>query len=500
MDEYLNNPQLLIKILHSCPVCFLIQEDGIVSYSTPFVVNFLGIKPGDKLSDFFCGVGEDFNPQPEKDVSNFQFSDSIVIKTAFGDFKKMEMQLYSCEHEGKIILLTWLNDISRLNGAEDALRLVRDQVREQTRASSDTLAKLSYETRKALDSIFGLSSLLSGGDNSKQHADYLDTLTQSAQNLLTALDDIFVSDKDSDEHKPFSMKAVLADVENNIRSRLEGRNLEYTAICQSDVPERLSGSPKNIETVLITLIKNSIGFTRKGGITVKVSEYDRMDDDITLLFSVADTGCGMKKEQVEALFPQFAREDNGDDSVYRNGGLGLTTAQTLVDFMHGRMWCDSVCGSGTTIYFTVSCKLTGENEETDSYENSSEIDFNPEKVRILVVDDNKINRTVASELLKRQGFTVELAASGTEAVDIIKTDGNFNLILMDVYMPDMDGGTATKIIRSIYPRMPIVALTACAMPGDREMCLALGMNDYFVKPFDVPSFIRLVKKWVPELN
>lgn len=496
MNEYLNNPQFLIKILHSCPVCFLIQEDGVVSYATPFVNNFLGIKPGDKLSDFFHGVGDDFNPQPEKDVNNFQYSDSVVIKTAFGDFKKMELQLYSYEHEGKAILLTWLNDISRLNSAEDALRLVREQVREQMRASNDTLAKLSYETRKSLDSILGLSSLLRDGENTEQQIGYIDTLTQSAKGLLEAVDEIFVSDKDSDEHKPFCMRAVLAEVESNIRKRLEGRNLEYTVICQSDVPERLSGSPKSIETVLITLIKNSIGFTRKGGITVKVSEYDRMDDDVTLLFSVADTGCGMKKEQVDALFPQFASEDNGDDSVYRNGGLGLATAQTLVDFMRGRMWCDSVHGSGTTIYFTVSCKLSGESEESDFYEHTGEINFHPEDVRILVVDDNRINRTVASELLKRQGFTVETAESGTEAVDIIKADGNFNLILMDVYMPDMDGGTATKIIRSMYPRIPIVALTACAMPGDKEMCLALGMNDYFVKPFDVPSFIRLIKKWV----
>lgn len=491
MDSSNIDCQLVQSILQSCPVCFLIQEKGIVTYSTPYSQSFLGIPDGSRFADYIADSEGENNIIPTKSIEDFQNWDRIDIKSGFGDIRHMEIKSYEVQSGSKNLTLTWLQDIGRLERAENTLKFLRNDISERVRIARDRSTQASYEMRKGLNSILGLATLL-GGDGKPE---YLEQLRQSATELISTMDEFIHSEDKMTDKERFALKDVLSRLEKAIRRLLDKRGLEYRVLYQDDIPVLL-GYPKHIQDVLVLLSKNAIGFTREGVISVNVTEYDRDEDSITLLFSVQDTGCGMPKEQVEALFPQFAVEDDSLTERYRNGGLGLTTVQALVDSMGGRMWCKSAQGVGTTVYFTARCervKPNGEAEDLPTY--IAKDDAAARGIRVLIVDDDRLNRMVACELLKRKGYVVVTAESGIEAVDILKADGNFHLVLMDVYMPDMDGPTATKIIRGMYPELPIVALTACAMPGDREMCLALGMNDYFTKPFEASGFLSLVSRW-----
>lgn len=491
MDSSNIDCRLVQSILQSCPVCFLIQEGGVVTYSTPYSQSFLGISEGRRFVDYIAGAESEKDLISTKSIGDFQNWDRIDIKSGFGDIKHMEIKSYAVQNDGKDLTLTWLQDVGRLERAESTLKLLRNDISEKARAVRDKNAQTSYEMRKKLNSILGLANLL-GGDGEPE---YLEQLQKSAKELIGTMEEFLYSEDKMIEKEHFSVKGILDRLEKAIRRLLDKRGLEYRVLCQEDIPDLL-GYPKHIQDVLVLLSKNAIGFTSKGVISVKVTEHDRDEDSITLLLSVRDTGCGMPAEQVEALFPQFAVEDDSQTNRYRNGGLGLTTVQTLVDAMGGRMWCKSAQGVGTTVYFTARCeKLKPVDEEDDEQIYSVQDNAAACEIRVLVVDDDKLNRMVACELLKRKGYVVVTAESGVEAVDVLKADGNFHLVLMDVYMPDMDGPTAAKIIRGMYPELPIVALTACAMPGDREMCLALGMNDYFTKPFEAGGFLRLVSRW-----
>lgn len=497
MDLSNIDQQLAQSILKSCPACFLIQERGIVTLSTLYVKSFLGIVEGDNLNDFMSCDWDDDLTDPTEDIREFQNWKRVNINSSYGDVKHMEMKTYAVKNDGRDATLTWLRDISRLVDAEDALRLVQGDVKEQSRALGEQTAKVSYELRKGLSSILGLAELLGDGELGKTQNEYLRQLKQAAYELLGCFEAaINPDDAKNADMKPLSVRQILKNLESAIRMILDKRQLKYEVLCQDDIPENLLGFPKHIQDVLVNLSKNAVGFTKEGSITIRATEHDRDEDSITLLFSVRDTGCGMPQEQVDALFPQFPLDDDESVMRYKNGGLGLTTVQTLVDYMGGRMWCKSAPGAGTTVYFTARCELAKQDDaDADEFTPETETGITGTDAKILIVDDNKVNQIVACELLKRKGYTVKTADSGVEAVDIIRESGDFDLVLMDVYMPDMDGPTATKIIREMYPELPIVALTACAMPGDRDMCLSLGMNDYFTKPFEAQSFLRLVNRW-----
>lgn len=488
--------QLAQSILKSCPVCFLIEERGVVTFSSLYTKSFLGISEGDKLNDFISCDWDEEPTGPTKDVRDFQNWKRVKINSSYGETKHMELKTYAVKNNGEDMALCWLMDINRLVHAEDTLRLVQNDVKEQSRALSEQVAQTSYELRKGLSSILGLAELLAEGERGGKQNEYLTQLKQAAYELLGFFENTINSEGGKkSEAKPLSVRKILKNTENAIRIILDKRKLEYEVVCQEDIPENLLGFPKHIQDVLVNLSKNAIGFTKEGSISISATEHDRDEDSITLLFSVRDTGCGMPPEQVEALFPQFPLDDDESVKRYKNGGLGLTTVQTLVDYMGGRMWCESAQGAGTTVYFTARCDFKKQ-VDTDEDEFVPDVGVAADtSAKILIVDDNKVNQTVACELLIRKGYTVASADSGVEAVDILRENKDFDLVLMDVYMPDMDGPTATKIIREMYPELPIVALTACAMPGDRDMCLSLGMNDYFTKPFDVQSLLRLVSRW-----
>lgn len=480
------------KILHTNPNSFLVTSNDMVYYSNPLAKKLIGIKEGDKLSDFY-EKPIDFEPSISEE--DYQHWVNVKFKTTYGEIKIMHMHQYNYYSESvkENLILVWLQDVTKMNQAVDTLRSASENVQEISNADKEMHLKLDFESRKCMNSILGLSSIALDTEDISELKAYIKQIQTAANSYVNELNKFFKPSKTAAKAL-LSLNSILQSVSRSTKKRLENRELSFELIVQEDIPDKLIGNGSQLGQVLVNLIKNSIGFTISGGIVLRVTEFDRYQNNITLLFAVSDTGIGMEQDKLDILFPQFS-----DDVKPGNAekGLGIATCRTLVSLMGGRMWCESELDKGTTVFFTISCEIPSDDQIQPKKAEDAKNEISEKKYKVLVVDDDKVNCTVAYEILRRNGFNATVAESGVEAIDILKAQSDFDVILMDVYMPDMDGLTTTKVIREmpIYKNVPVIALTATAMKGDKELCLEMGMDDYLVKPFITKDFLDTVFSW-----
>jgi two-component system, sensor histidine kinase and response regulator len=267
------------------------------------------------------------------------------------------------------------------------------------------------------------------------------------------------------------------------------KKLELLCEIAADVPEMLDGDPGRMRQILLNLVSNAIKFTSHGEVAVRVA-IDAEDGDTRVVkFTVSDTGIGIPTEKWVSIFSPFTQADSSM-RVYGGTGLGLTISARLVAMMGGSIWVESEMGQGSRFHFTVRLRVSGERAESRLMFPLVEQPAQPKGLNILLAEDNRINQTVAKGLLERMGHSVVVAETGSGALLLLKT-GSFDLILMDIQMPEMDGLTATARIREgetmTRTRIPIIAMTAHAMKGDRERCLAAGMDGYISKPISASA-------------
>ncbi|MDR1395714.1 MAG: response regulator, partial [Deltaproteobacteria bacterium] len=281
------------------------------------------------------------------------------------------------------------------------------------------------------------------------------------------------------------------------------KGLAFNLSLSPGIPVHLLGDPVRLGQVLNNLVSNAIKFTSDGSITVEVRLEEQQEDQALFLFKVTDTGIGLSQEQIQSLFTPFTQADTSTTRKYGGTGLGLTISKRLVEMMNGRIWCESVPRQGSTFGFTARLKLNkaaGEKAASASRGRSPVLESlnTIQGSRILLTEDNEVNQLVASRILMKAGFNVEIANNGCEAVAMVQSKP-FDLVLMDIQMPEMDGLTAARTIRAIpgLEKIPIVAMTAHAMSGDRELSLAAGMNDHISKPINIPELYQALLKWVP---
>jgi CheY-like chemotaxis protein len=278
------------------------------------------------------------------------------------------------------------------------------------------------------------------------------------------------------------------------------------------VPTALEGDPNRLRQIVTNLIGNAIKFTNRGQVVLTVEAERQTDHDAMLRFSVSDTGIGVPREQQEAIFKPFIQADGSTSRKYGGTGLGLAISTTLVALLGGRIWLESETGKGSTFHFT----MPFDRQQTPVPGTISELDVpfdaadqrqvvahhslrvSRQHLRILLAEDNEVNRLIATRLLEKRGHTVVVAGSGREALAALDApaSGGFDLILMDVQMPDMDGLAATALIRarekSSGAHLPIIAMTANAMKGDEERCLAGGMDGYVSKPIEIEKLVATI--------
>jgi CheY-like chemotaxis protein/anti-sigma regulatory factor (Ser/Thr protein kinase) len=295
------------------------------------------------------------------------------------------------------------------------------------------------------------------------------------------------------EAVPFSLPRILQEAVRNIAPKAAEKKLGLTVHCQPGVPEWVRGDPMRLRQVLVNLLGNAVKFTAEGEISLSAAPLDAGVE-----FSVRDTGIGIAPEKLGLIFEPFRQADGSTTRRYGGSGLGLAICAQLVRMMGGRIWVESEPGRGSVFHFTVPFAVAkaGDVPQSEGAASESAPPLTP-ALRILLVEDNRINRKIATRLLEGEGHRVAGAENGRQGVGRFR-EGGFDLILMDVQMPEMDGWEATRAIRDLEAgsgrRIPIIAMTAHAMKGDREKCLEAGMDGYVSKPIELADLRRAIRE------
>ncbi|MDM8550919.1 response regulator [Desulfobacterales bacterium HSG2] len=508
------------------------------TYISPSLERLLGYKPDDlddmELEDLLArfSIENIMNITDESHVteeSEFSMSESLRFDqelrhkdghTIWAD--TVLTCLYDEENE-LTGFLGVVRNISDRKKAEEKLRkyaeeleIAKQEAEDANRSKSEFLANMSHEIRTPMNAIIGMSDLVINSELDARQREYLNILRSSARYLLGLLNDILdfskiEAGKLNIEDKPFRLKDFLQDIEDNFKSHVMQKDIAFVVEQAPDAPLGLIGDPLRLRQVLINLIGNAFKFTEKGEICLRVRNQpppDSADAKNTVLhFAISDTGIGIPPDKTERLFDAFTQADSSTSRKYGGTGLGLAISQQLVLMMGGDgIAVESELGSGSTFSFTACFGLKDVKDIPEKFsveENTPSMRNVFQDVRLLLAEDNKANQIVAWEVLSQAGFTVEIVENGLQAVEAVR-NSDYAAVLMDVQMPKMDGLEATREIRNWeYPdcglkksKVPIIAMTASAMMGDRERCLKAGMDDYVSKPIDKTELFRILEKWL----
>ena len=431
------------------------------------------------------------NKQQEK-ANKFSKLISILAISLISILSLLSLSLYKNN-----IIRTQSNLMLKEKNKE--LEIAKDKAEKASNARSEFLSTVSHELRTPLNAINGITHLLLEEKPKKSQMNYLSSLKFSGDYLTKFINEILEINKiDSNkfeiEYINFNVKQLLENIQNSLKELALINNNKFILKIDSDIPDFLIGDPTKLSQVMMNLINNALKFTKNGTVSVSTKLKSLKSENATLYFEVTDTGIGIPEDKLKSVFDSFSQGSIEVNRKYGGTGLGLTIVKKIIKTLGGRIALKSVVGKGSTfsfeLKFNIGSDLLKVEERIKTYDDSVLMNK-----KILLVEDNKINQMVSAKMLENKGIICDIIDNGEEAIETARNN-KFDLILMDVHLPGINGTVATEQIRKFDQKTPIIALTAISLDENREILLSFGMNDVITKPFIPEEFYSTIANYV----
>jgi two-component system, sensor histidine kinase len=415
-------------------------------------------------------------------------------RIAAGDFKS-RAKAYSEDEIG--ILANSFNDmagkleqnINELKRSEEDLGKSKEQAEQAVVIKDHFVANMSHEIRTPMNAIIGFTDLLEQSTLDEEQKEFVNAIKVSGKNLTAIINDILDYSKIRSgmitlEKIPISIRSILGSIHVLLQQKAMEKNLAFNFNIDKDIPEEVIGDPTRLTQILSNLIDNALKFTEKGSVEVQAMIANNSEESVAIEFRVKDTGKGVPEDKQAIIFERFTQVSAETSRRYGGTGLGLSIVKSLVELQQGTISLKSELNKGSLFSFTITFPKGKPHAADGQLQKPQPGNENEQKIRILYAEDNALNQMLVMRFSKKFGFETETADNGQIAVEKLQQN-HYDLVLMDIQMPEMDGYEATRVIRNeLKSNIPIIALTAHAMSGEKEKCLGLGMNDFVSKPFD----------------
>ena len=375
------------------------------------------------------------------------------------------------------------------------------KVKASAAVKENFLANMSHEIRTPLNAVLGFTNILQKTKLESEQKEYVDIIQASGDNLLSIVNDILDLSKIEAgmlriEEAPFRISDIISTVETMLKPRAEEKNLKLIVDQDIDVPEIVSGDAVRLTQILVNLVSNSIKFTDEGGVYLRVTTLKNQNNVAKIEFLIKDTGIGIPEEKQLTIFDRFEQAEAETTRRFGGTGLGLSIVKNLVELQKGTITLFSKSGNGSSFTVELSYKICNEERslKRELKRQTNNSDKKESEIRILIAEDNAMNQRLIKHLMQCRGYNFDLVFNGIQAIESLKKQ-TYDLVMMDIQMPGMDGYTATGYIRDeLKLQIPIIAMTAHAMNGEKDKCIKAGMNDYLSKPIDEEILFDLIGK------